>query len=182
MHNIAPYIPNVNGLIEGGSFATLHHPGHLGQRTRINVGTDLAPIWVTYELVKLKAGVTFAVGEIVYWDDYDDRVVTNVQAGNNAAGFIPAGGAATPAPTYPFTAGQYCYIVVEGLRAIKGLDSVTSAADANGKACIPSATAGRVDVLAAATAPAANVVARTRGTQDGTTKLMLAMVSVGGNN
>lgn len=170
------YIPNTNNLVEGGSFATLLMPGHLGKLMEINVGTGASPLIVTYRLAKLKTGVTFAVGEVCYWDDRDDYIVTNVQAGNMVAGFIPAGGAATPAPTYTFTALQYAFLVVKGRRAIKGIDSLTVAADTVGKAVVPSATAGRVDVVTASTMNA--VIARTAGAQDATTKLFLADVMV----
>lgn len=172
------YLPMVGGSIEGGSFTTLLQPGMLGQMTEFNVGTDLAPLWVTYRLVKLAASITLAVGEVVYWSDRDDYVVTNVDdnAGNLVAGFIPAGGAPATAPSQTFTAGQYCYVVVKGRRCVKGLDSLTVAADTLGKAVVPSTTTGRVDVVTASTMNA--VLGRTASAQDGTSKLFLCDVMV----
>lgn len=173
------YLPMVGGAIEGGSFTTLLQPGMLGQLTEVNVGTDSAPLWVTYRLVKLKASLTYTVGEIVYWDDRDDYIVTNVDdsAGNLVAGFIPAGGTPASAPSYTFTAGQYCFIVVRGRRCVKGLDSgMAVAPDTLGKAIVPSTTNSRVDCVTTATMNA--IVGRSCSAQDSTTKLFLCDVMI----
>jgi uncharacterized protein (DUF39 family) len=65
---------------------------------------------------------------------------------------------------------------VKGRRCVKGLDSLTVAADTLGKAVVPSTTAGRVDVVTTATMNA--ILGRTASAQDGTTKLFLCDVMV----
>ena len=169
--NQAVHIPS--GDPEKGSWATLSQPGQLGHKFEWNVGAPSSPLWVTYRIAKAKAGVTFATGEILYWDDRDDYVVTNVANGGAVAGFVPAGTTAV-APT----AGEYFCMVTKGRRLAKYLDSVTVAPDTAGKLVVATATAGRVDCVTATLNLTALVVGRTAGAQNTATKLALTDINV----
>lgn len=60
-------------------------------------------------------------------------------------------------------AGCYLFIRKGGRAIVKGIDALTSAPDGSGKIVIPSATAGKVDVLAAGAAATYPSVGREQG-------------------
>lgn len=100
------------------------------------------------KLVKVKTGVTLAFGESLYWSDEANYIVTN----DSASGTLPfAGTAACTAGTALF----YVYMVVpvRGNRGVaKFLNSPTKTTPAVGDTIVGTSTAGRLDVLADATA------------------------------
>ena len=166
------YFPMVGGNPMAGSFTTLQQPGHLGKKFEYNVGTEDKPLWVTLRLVKL-AAVTAAIGEVLYWSDRDDYVVTNVADGGVIAGIVPAGtGAVAP------SSGGYFFMVVKGRLPVKYLDSVTIAPDTAGKLAVGSATNGRADCVTDGSAVVNLILGRTAGTQDTGTKLATTDINV----
>ena len=153
------YFPS--GSPETSEMATLYAPGDLGKKTFYNKGTGAAPNWCLVQLVLFKAAITFAVGELLWWDDRANKVVTNVSNGGVVAGVV----AKSTAPT----AATYGWIWKQGNVPVKYLDAPTVAPDTAGKLAIASATNGRADCVTAATTLVP--IGRTLGAQDGTSKL-----------
>jgi hypothetical protein len=162
----AIYIPNGDPRTTGSQMTTLYAAGDLGKRTQFNFGTPSAPIWVTMQLVKFKAAITFALGELLWWDDIDDKVVTNVSNGGVVAGVA----------AYIATAGSFGWIYKAGNVAVKYLDAPTVAPDTAGKLAVASATNGRADCITTITALVG--IGRTLGAQDGGTKLATTMLNI----
>lgn len=119
-----------------------------------------------YRIVKVKTGVTIAFGELLYWDDRANGIVTNV------IGTDFAGVAASTLGTALF----YIYMVEPSQdynATMKFVDSLTKVAVA-GDVVVASATAGRADVLADATAVTWGTnkpIARLEASVDGTSHL-----------
>lgn len=98
-----------------------------------------------WRVVRVKTGVTVAFGEALYWDNRATNVVTNV-TGNDFAGI-----AISVVGTALFCI--YMCDPVQGLNVTaKFLDTPTKAVPAAGDVVVVSATTGRLDVLADATA------------------------------
>lgn len=97
-----------------------------------------------YRIVKVKTGITLAFGQLLYWDDRVNNVVTNV-IGNDFAGV-----AACLVGTALFRV--YMVEPVEGNNAqMLFVNGTTKGAPAVGDIAVASGTAGQADVLADAT-------------------------------
>lgn len=133
----------------------------------------------TYQIVKKVASITVAYGQIAYWSDKKNFTVTNAAGSsiiNEVAGiFLNAA-----------TDSYYCYIHA----AVPGEDvdmllvdtPTKSAAIESNDIIMASSTAGKGDVLADATALSGGnyfPIARARGAQDSTTKLVYATFGTG---
>jgi hypothetical protein len=162
----AIYIPNGDPRTLGSMMTSLYAPGDLGKRTQFNFGTAAAPIWVTMQLVKYKTGITFAVGEVLWWDDIDDKIVTNVSNGGVVAGVAP----------YIAVAASYGWCYKAGNVAVKYVDAPTVAPSTAGLLAVASATNGRADCITTITALVP--IGRTLGAQDATSKLASTMLNI----
>lgn len=160
----------LTGNPETELLTSLYAPGALGKKAWFNQGTPSAPIMCLYQLVKLKAAITTTIGAVMYWDDRDDFVVTNVATNTGQLAGIARIVAA---------AAEYIWILKEGDREVHLVDSPTSAADATGKPVVGvTATAGKADVLALTTAITPVGIGRCLSTQDGTSKRATVAVQI----
>jgi len=148
--------------------ATLYALGDLGKKSPFNLGTPAAPNIAIVQLVQFKAAVSCLVGELLWWDDRLNKVVTNVSNGGVVAGVVAKS-------TNP-GAGTYGWIYKAGGVPVKYLDAPTVSPDTAGKSCIASATNGRADCVTAA--GTLLQIGRTLGAQDGTSKLALTALNI----
>lgn len=142
---------------------TLQYPGQLGVSAWIKCDDG---IWRKLMIVQhLSTGATTAAGEVAWWSDPANAIVTRVAA-------TPGRGRVAGIYTAAVTASAYSAIVLQGRATdVKYLDSPTANPAATGLIAIPSATDGRADCLAAGSAATYPPIGVTIGTQDGTTKL-----------
>lgn len=147
--------------------ATLGQPGTLGTKYTVAAsvaGTARVGPGKTYQVVRgdpaMAALPTFA-NSLVYWQDQDKYVVTNVTTNlNRPAGVLHP---------IPAAKGNYWHIQIGGRSLVRFIDAPTSACDATGKYVVcNAANAGKVDSIV--TAPTIAVIGVTAGTQDGTSK------------
>lgn len=101
-----------------------------------------------YQYVKLAAGQTIAVGDLLYWDQsvaantftVTKAVDTTTKNYASAAGFA----------INVITAGQYGFIQIAGIATGKYVASITGTKQVGAQVMASVATAGRVDVIDAA--------------------------------
>lgn len=122
-----------------GTGLGLYAPGTLGRTFEWNRGTNAAPQWVTYQLVKTDASLTFAVGQVLIWSNKANKTVTNVGATSFTAN--PVAGICRVAGTSG-TNGAYIYIVKKGRVGVLFTTAAISAAVAAGQPCILVETGG----------------------------------------
>lgn len=130
---------------------TLYAGGQLGQFCEYDQGTSAAPNRCRYRLVKCAAGITPAVGNVMYWSTKSAFTVTTDRTNRgNVAGIARIAGS---------IAAAYIWILVRGDRTVLFQGAPTVAPDATGLTVIPSpGTDGAANALALATAPTAGVV------------------------
>ena len=131
---------------------TLQYPGQLGMRftviqpSRSTPGAE-AGRSKTYQLIRTDSTMTVApfVGAVAWWSDKTQYMVTTTVTtlgrGRVAGVFQNA-----------ITVGNYGCIQTGGPATVKFIDAVTAAPTVAGLFVIPSATAGKADCLAAASA------------------------------
>jgi len=129
-----------------GRYVTVKRPGPAGTRGH-EAYRD-----VTYRYVKCDSTMTTApyIGATAYWSSRINYLVTTDPTGHLGA---RAGIFQNPA-THPIDAahGHYCFIATGGPATVKIVDAPTAAPTLIGVYCVPSATVGKADVLAAGTA------------------------------
>lgn len=160
----------LTGNPETELLTSLYAPGSLGKKAWFNQGTPSAPLMCQYQLVKLAGSITTAIGSVLYWSDRDDFVVTTTATNTGQVAGIARIVAA---------AAEYIWILKKGDREVLFIDSPTVACSAVGLPVVGvTATAGKADSLALATAPQPVLIGRTLGTQDGTTKRASVAVNI----
>jgi hypothetical protein len=128
---------------ESEVYTTLPYPGMLGSICEFTRASNNI---CRYQLVKVAAGITTAVGNVMYWSDKSAFTVTTSRTNRG----LVAGIARIVA-----TAGQYIWIVKKGDRQVVHEGAPTVAAAATGLPVIPGATTdGAADTVALTTAPA----------------------------
>jgi hypothetical protein len=166
----SPYF--ATGNPESEEMSTLYAPGMLGCCAQFDKGGLAGPPNVcVYQLIKQAASITGVVGNLFYWSDKGIWTVTTTATNTGQlAGVGRIAGA---------TAASYIWICKKGDVDVLFIDSPTSAPDATGKPAVGvTATAGKADALALATAPQPLAFGRTLGAQDGTSKLASVRVNV----
>lgn len=160
------------GNPESEDSATLYAPGMLGCIAEFDQGGLAGPMNVlTYQLVKQASGVTSVVGNVMYWSSKPAFSVTTTATNTGLLAGI--------AQVISALAANYIWVVKRGRRNVLGIDSLTSAADATGKPAVGvTATAGKADTLALATAPQPIQIGRAVGAQDGTSKLFSCDIAI----
>jgi hypothetical protein len=167
----SPYFASGNPETE--EFTTLYAPGMLGLRAEFDQGTPgVAPNRCVYQLVKCASGITPVVGNVMYWSTKNIAAVTTTATNTgNLAGIARIAAAA---------AAEYIWICKKGDREVLFIDAPTSAPDGTGKPVVGvTATAGKADSLALATAPAPwPIIGATLAAQDGTTKRASTRINI----
>lgn len=133
----------------------LEYPGQLGTRfsvvqpTRATPGVEAGRA-KRYQLVATDSTMTTAPynGAVAWWSDQSKYLATTTspsvaQGRNRLAGVF----------CNSVTPGNYCCVQLTGPRLVKLIDAVTQANVVVGAFIIPSATNGKADVVASATAP-----------------------------
>lgn len=156
----------------------LLYPGQLGIRFNYQIPPRQQPNTTTgagtpktYKLVQTDSSMSVApFPSAVAWfaDQTRALVTTSPTNRGRVAGVFP--NSVTP--------GNFCCIVVKGLRNVKGVDAPTAAPTAAGLLVIPSATAGKADVLAAGSAATYPIIGRSAGTVQGGSAEFLCDVDV----
>jgi hypothetical protein len=145
-----------SGDPETESTPTLHAPGLLGARFTVVMPQRQAPGVESasagrskrYQLVKTASDMTQSpfTSATAHWADRAGYVVTTDPTANNRSDIAGIFCRAWE------TAGDYMCVQVTGPRIVKLVDATTGAVAA-GASVIPSATAGKADVIAIGTAP-----------------------------
>jgi hypothetical protein len=150
--NPIPYFQTGNPETEES--LTLFAPGLLGSYAEYNQGTPTAPNVCRYQLVKCDAGITPAIGNVMYWVSRAAFTVTTVRTNRgNVAGIARIAGT---------IAASYIWILKRGDRTVKFQGAPTVAPDATGLTVVPSSgTDGVADSVAIATAPPGPVIGTT---------------------
>lgn len=154
-HGQPAYIPT--GDPEQMSSPALHAPGQLGIRFTIKQpsgpGTPGSEEFrsKTYQVVRTDSSMSVSPfkGAVAWWADKTSYLVTTSPT---TLGRGRVAGVFQNLPAYPITKGHYCCIQVRGPAVVKFIDAVTAAPTVAGLIVIPSATAGKADCLAAASA------------------------------
>lgn len=169
-HIQSPFFQTGNPETEDNT--TLYAPGMLGCTTEFDQGGRAGPVNLcVYQLVKCASGVTPAVGSLLYWSDRSAVEVTTTATATGALAGVSR--------IVPGGAARYIWILKKGSREVLLIDSPTSTPDTAGKPVVGvTATAGKGDVLALATAPQPVLVGRCIGAQDGTSKRALCLVNI----
>ena len=148
------YLPQ-GGNPEEVNLTSLFHPGMLGGRF---ISPNPSAGNKEFQLVRVDstAAVSPYNGATAWWANKALYLVTTAATNRGqVAGVF----------TFAAALGNYTCIQLEGRHnSVKIVDAPTSAPDATGKFVIPSATAGKADVLAAGSAATYPVMGRTAGT------------------
>lgn len=146
-----------SGDPETENVVSLLYPGQLGIRFTVIEPTRSIPVSTSsagrskrYQLVRTDSTMTVAPykGAVAWWSDQSQYLVTTnspttAQTRNRIAGaFVNA-----------ITPGNFGCVAIQGLATVKFIDAVTQANLIAGAWVIPSATNGKADVVASATAP-----------------------------
>lgn len=160
----AVYLPS--GDPETFDSPTLAYPGQLGKRftvkqptSAVGEGAVEAGRNKTYRIVQADSSMSVApyAGAVAVWSDKSRyKVTTDVGSGRR--------GQAAGVFQYPVTRGNFCCIQVGGPATTQVEDADTGAAASPGRWVVPSATAGKADVLNDATAPTFKPLGQTTGT------------------
>lgn len=157
---------------------TLAYRGQLGMRftviqpSRGTVGAENVRS-KTYQLIQTDSTMSVApyLGAVAWWADKTKYMVTTsvtkLGRGRVAGVFQNA-----------ITPGNYGCIQTEGPATTKFIDAVTSTPDATGKIVIPSATDGKADCLAAASAATYPALGVSSGTYDAANALCVVDLDV----
>jgi hypothetical protein len=167
----SPYFATGNPETE--EMTTLYAPGMLGLLAEFDQGLLAGPPNpCVYQLVKQATGVQGVVGNVMYWATKSAWTVTTTATNTGQLAGICRIAAAASA--------TYIWILKKGDRNVLFIDAPTVAPDATGLPVMGvTATAGKADSKALATAPAPwPVIGTTLGAQDGTTKLALVRVNI----
>jgi hypothetical protein len=146
VRNQPMYVQAGNLENENVPFATDPYPGMLGSRVTVNVATGATgqgAVGKTYQRVQVDSTVTTAPfpGAVAWWSDKPtSKVTTSPTNRGRVAGVFR--NAVTP--------GNIGFIQTQGPSTVKIIDAPTAAPTIAGLIVIPSATAGKADVLAAA--------------------------------
>lgn len=147
----------------------LHAPGQLGMRFTVKqpVGSGTPGVeeyrFKTYQIVRTDSTMAVAPfkGAVAWWAD---KTTYSVTTSPTTLGRGRIAGVFQNLPAYPITSGYYTCIQKTGPGIVKFIDAPTAAPTVAGLIVIPSATAGKADCLAAASAatyPALGVSAGT---------------------
>lgn len=113
------------------------------------------------------ATVSPADGTLAYWVDRSQYLVS---ADLTASGRGNRAGVFRAAVTITAAVGNICVVQQGGKCSTLFVDAPTAAPTTAGLICIPSATAGKADCLAAGSAASYPAIGTSAGTQDGTSK------------
>ena len=148
VRNQPMYVQAGNLEAENQPFASDPYPGMLGSRVSVNSATGQTgsgAVGKTYQRVQVDSTVTVAPfpGAVAWWSDKTRSLVTTAATnrGRVAGVFRNA-----------ITPGYIGFIQTQGPSTVKIIDAPTAAPTAAGLIVIPSATAGKADVVAAGTA------------------------------
>lgn len=169
----SPYFASGNPETE--EMTTLYAPGMLGCVAEFDNGGIAGPENVcSYQLVLQESAISGVVGNVMYWSTQAKRAVWTVTTTATNTGTL-----AGICRKLVVTAATYIWILKKGYRNVLLIDAPTSAADTTGKPVVGvTATAGKADVLALATAPQPFTIGRCLTAQDGTTKLATCLVDI----
>lgn len=167
----APYFATGNPETE--EMTTLYAPGMLGCFADFDQGGITGPENICrYQLVVQDAAISGVIGNVMYWA----ALKANYSVTTTATLTGTLAGVCRKLVT---DAASYIWILKHGTREVLLIDAPTSAADTTGKPVVGvTATAGKADVLALATAPQPIEFARCVGAQDGATKRASCIVNV----
>jgi hypothetical protein len=156
VRNQPMYVAAGNLEAENQPYASDPYPGMLGSRVTVNSATGVTgagAVGKTYQRVQVDSTVTVAPfpGAVAWWSSKASSLVTTAATnrGRVAGVFRNA-----------ITPGNIGFIQTQGPSNVKIVDAPTAAPTIAGLIVIPSATAGKADVLAsgsAATFPAMGV-------------------------
>jgi hypothetical protein len=167
----SPYFQTGNPETE--EMTTLYAPGMLGCRAEFDQGLLAGPPnRCVYQLVKAYTSITPVVGNVLYWVAKSAFTVTTTATNTGALAGIARIAAAA--------AATYIWICKKGDRDVLFIDAPTVAPDATGLPVMGvTATAGKADSKALATAPAPwPVIGATLGAQDVTSKLASVRINI----
>lgn len=152
--NPVPYF--LTGNPETEESLALYAAGLLGTYAEYNQGTAVAPNICRYQLVKCDAGITPAVGNVLYWVSRAAFTVTTVRTNRgNVAGIARIAGTIV---------ASYIWMLKRGDRTVRYQGAPTVAPDATGLTVVPSAgTDGVADAVAIATAAPGPIIGTTLG-------------------
>ncbi len=167
----SPYFATGNPETE--EMTTLYAPGMLGLRAEFDQGLLAGPPnRCVYQLIKQYTSIQCVVGNVTYWVAKSAFTVTTTATNSgNLAGIARIAAAA---------AATYIWICKKGDRDVLFIDAPTVAPDATGLPVMGvTATAGKADSKALATAPAPwPVIGTTLGAQDATSKLASVRINI----
>ena len=166
----SPYYATGNPETE--EMSTLYAPGMLGCVGQFDQGGISGPINLClYQLVKQAAALSAVVGNVMYWSAKSTFTVTTTATNTGQLAGIARIASAT--------AASYIWICKKGDRNVLFIDAPTVACDATGLPVVGvTATAGKADSLALATAPQPILLGRTLGAQDGTSKQASVRINI----
>lgn len=168
----SPYFATGNPETE--EMTTLYAPGMLGCLADFDQGTPGAKNVCRYQLVVQAATISGIIGNVVYWGTAALRGIFSVTTTATNTGTL-----AGICRKVVVTAASYIWILKRGVAEVLLIDAPTSAADATGKPVVGvTATAGKADTLALATAPQPLLIGRCVSVQDGTTKRASTIVNI----
>lgn len=166
----SPYFATGNPETE--EMTTLYAPGMLGCVAQFDQGLQAGPPNVcAYQLVKQNTSITGVVGNVMYWVTKSSYTVTTTATNTGQlAGICRIAAAA---------AATYIWICKHGDREVLFIDAPTVAPSAVGLPVVGvTATAGKADTVALATAPSPMFFGATLGAQDGTSKRANVRINV----
>lgn len=169
----SPYFATGNPETE--EMTTLYAPGMLGCVAEFDQGGIAGPKNVcTYQLVLQAAAISGVIGNVLYWGTAALKkaftVTTTATNTGTRAGICRK---------LVVTAATYIWMLKQGQAEVLFIDAPTVACDGTGLPVVGvTATAGKADSLALATAPQPAYLGRTLGAQDGVTKRAMCMVEV----
>lgn len=162
----APYF--ATGDPESEEMTTLYAPGMLGCVGQYDRGSNNV---CDYQLVKQASSISGVVGNVFYWGPKSTYTVTTTATNTGLLAGI--------GERVVVTAATYIWIVKHGNRPVLFIDSPTSACAVTGNPAVGvTATAGKADALALATAPQPMTIGRCTSTQDGTSKLASVDINI----
>lgn len=163
---------------------TLHAPGTLGSRFTVKQPIGSQPgaedgRFKTYQLVQTDSTMTVSPfkGAVAWWSDKTRYLVTTSPTALGRGRI--AGVFQNDESQYPIRPGQYTCVQIKGPASVKFIDAVVVGnVNTAGNFVIPSATAGKADVIAAGSASTYPSLGVTAGALQGGTALAVVDLDV----
>jgi len=173
-----------SGDPEKEAVTTLHAPGTLGSRFTVKQPTSTPPgpedgRFKTYQLVQTDSSMTVTPfkGAVAWWSDKTRYLVTTSPTALGRGRI--AGVFQNDEAVAPIAPGQYTCIQQRGPGSVKFIDAVViGSVNTAGNFVIPSATAGKADVIAAGSPATYPVLGYTAGALQGGTALAVVDLDV----